>query len=175
MTRTGKGARNPRPRVRDVAGLKEEIWTRMERKGLNRTAGNADARCIAVEAVAALPRELMDGPREVMGVAPILTDGVPHKRGIVCFPGQLTISVAKTTLDLRLTLTLRQEGGSYTTRRERGTTQRGKVPERVRPAESHLIPSIKGRDLMGEHRQSSCVSSAGCNPRIGVSTGRTTS
>ena len=173
MTRMRKGARNPRPRVRDVAGLKEEIWTGMERKRSNRTAGNADARCIAVEAVAALQRELMGGPREVMGVAPILTDGVPLKRGIVCFPGQLTISVAKTTLDLRLTL--RQEGGSYTTRRERGTTQRGKVPERVRPAESHLIPSIKGRDLMGKRRQSSCMSSAGCNPRIGISIGRITS
>ena len=173
MTRTGKGARNPRPRVRDVAGLKEEIWTIMEGKELNRTAGNADARCTAVEAVAALPREPMDGPREVMGVAPILTDGVPHKRGIVCSPGQLTISVARTTLDLRLTLC--REGGSYTTQRERGTTQRGKVPERVRPAESHLIPSTKERDLMGEHRQSSSGSNAGCNPMIGVSTGRTIS
>ena len=175
MTVAKKGAQNPRPRVRDVAGLKEEMWTRTEGERSNRTAGNADARCIAVEAVAALQQELMGGPREVMGVAPILQDGVPLKRGIVCSPDRLPISVAKTTLDLQLTLTLCQEGGSYTTQRERGTTQRGKVPERVRPAESHLIPSIKGRDLMGERRQSSCVSSAGCNPRIGVSTGRTTS
>ena len=173
MTRTGKGARNPRPRVRDVAGLKEEICTGMERKRSNRTAGNADARCTAVEEVAVLPREPMDGPREVMGVAPILTDGVPLKRGIVCSPGQLTISVAKTTLDLQLTLTLCQEGGSYTTQRERGTTQKGKVPERLSSAESHLIPSTKERDLMGEHRQSSSGSNAGCNPMIGVSTGRT--
>ena len=173
MTIMRRGARNPRPRVRDVAGLKEEMWTRTERKRSNRTAGNADARCIAVEAVAALQRELMGGPREVMGVAPILTDGVPLKRGIVCFPGQLTISVAKTTLDLQLTLTLCQEGGSYTTQRERGTTQRGKVPERVRSAESHLIPSTKERDLMGDHLHPSSGSNAGCNPMIGVSTGRT--
>ena len=173
MTRTGKGARNPRPRVRDVVGLKEEIWTRMERKELNRTAGNAGARCTAVEAVAVLPREPMDGPREVMGVAPILTDGVPHKRGIVCSPGQLTISVARTTLDLRLTLC--REGGSYTTQKERGTTQRGKVQGKVRPADSHMIPSIKGRDLLGKRRKSSCMSSAGCNPRIGISIGRITS
>ena len=174
MTVAKKGVQNPRPRVRDVAGLKEEMWTRTEGERSSRTAENAAARCIAVEAVgSALQQELMGGLREVMGVAPILQDGVPLKRGIVCSPDRLPISVAKTTLDLQLTLTLCQEGGSYTTQRERGTTQKGKVPERLSSAESHLIPSTKERDLMGGHLHPSSGSNAGCNPMIGVSTGRT--
>ena len=113
MTGAKKGVQNPKPRVRDVAGLKEEMWTRTEGEESSRTAENAAARCIAVEAVgSALQQELMGGarelmgesvlPRELTGGAPILGDGVPLKRGIVCSPDPLPISVVRTILVLRL-------------------------------------------------------------------------
>ena len=113
MTGAKKGVQNPKPRGRDAAGLEEEMWTRTEGERSSRTAGNAAARCIAVEAVgSALQQELMGGaqelmggsvlPQELMGGAPILGDGVPLKRGIVCSPDQLPISVVRTTLGLRL-------------------------------------------------------------------------
>jgi hypothetical protein len=72
-----KGVRNPRPKGRDAAGLGEKTRTRMEKEESSRTAENAAARCIAVEAVGMTQATQEVRPPELMGGAPMQVDGAP--------------------------------------------------------------------------------------------------
>ena len=86
-----KGVRNPRPKGRDAAGLEEIMRTRTEREESSRTAENAAARCIAVEAVGSVR------PPELMGGAPMQEDGVPLMR-----PDPVPTGMVRTTLSFPL-------------------------------------------------------------------------
>ena len=86
-----KGVRNPRPKGRDAAGPEEIMRTRTEREESSRTAENAAARCIAVEAVGSVR------PPELMGGAPMQEDGVP-----LMWPDPVPTGMVRTTLSFLL-------------------------------------------------------------------------
>jgi hypothetical protein len=92
-----KGVRNPRPKGRDAAGLGGKTRTRMEKEESSRTAENAAARCIAVEAVGLTQATQEVRPPELMGGAPMQEDGVP-----LMWPDPVPTGMVRTTLSFLL-------------------------------------------------------------------------